>query len=129
MSILSRLFGASGKKSTADDVYPGTWVPVSGADGGVNNRNLLTNNKEWVFIAVDKVASSVMAVNFRVKRYKRNGDDQEVFDGPLADFLEKLGAGFTGKDFIYLNTVYKELTGNAFWEKDKGQKVIPLTRS
>lgn len=102
------------------------WITISGGDTGINDRNLLLNNKEWVFIAVDKVALAVSAVRFKVMRYQRNGDDREVFDGPLAEFLEKPGHGFTGKDFIYLNTVYKELTGNAFWERDDRAKLKPM---
>jgi HK97 family phage portal protein len=58
-------------------------------------------------------------------RYQRNGDDQEVFDGPLVDFLDSPADHFTGKDFIYLTTIYKELAGNAFWEK-KDKRLKPL---
>jgi len=114
-----------GVKSASAD-YPGTWVNVTGGSDGINQNNLLDANREWVFIAVDKVASAVAAIRFKVMRYSRNGDDQEVFEGPLADFLEAPSPQFTGKDFIYLNTVYKELTGNAFWERVKQGAVQPL---
>jgi HK97 family phage portal protein len=118
MNILSRISTAFISKAKAvGDYFPGNWTVLSGGpDNGVNERNLLTANTEWVYVAVDKVASSVASVKFKVKQYKRNGDDQEVFEGALVDFLETPGAGYTGKDFIYLNTVYKELTGNSFWE-------------
>lgn len=105
---------------------PNTWVPMIGATSHINERNLLEANKEWVFIAVDKLATSMAGIRFKVMRYARSGDDQEVFDGPLVDFLENPGANFTGKDFIYLNTVYKELTGNAFWELITKHTVQPL---
>jgi HK97 family phage portal protein len=124
MDIFSLFRGS--KKKSVEPTYNGTWTNLSNTADGVNERNLLLNNKEWVYIAVDKVASAVAGVNFKVMRYARNGDDQEVFDGPLVQFLEKPGADFTGKDFIYLNTVYKELTGNAFWEKQKGGLIHPL---
>lgn len=118
MGIYSFLSNLVSKKNAADAVYPGTWIPMSGeTSDSVSERTLLLKNKEWVYIAVDRVAAAVASAPFRVKRYKRNGDDEEIFDGPLVSFLEKPGPGFTGKDFIYLNTVYKELTGNAFWEK------------
>jgi len=99
---------------------------MGGDTSGVNERVLLEANKEWVYVAVDKVASSVASIRFKVMRYTKNSDDTEVFDGPLVQFLEKPGSNFTGKDFIYLNTVYKELTGNAFWERVKDQKLNPL---
>lgn len=108
------------KRALSDE--NGGWRDVFGArSDGVAERALLEANREWVFIAVDKIASSVASVRFKVMRYTRSGDDQEVFNGPLVDFLEKPGPGFTGKDFIYLNTVYKELTGNAFWERTKSR--------
>ncbi len=125
MELFSFLRNLGSKKSVSN-TFGGEWLPIGGVDDGVNERNLLLNNKEWVFIAVDKVASSVASIRFKVMRYKRNGDDTEVFDGPLVDFLENPSPSFTGKDFIYLNTVYKELTGNAFWERTTGRKVLPL---
>jgi phage portal protein BeeE len=127
MDIFS-IFKGSRRKSV--DNSNGTWDVIVGPGNGADTvieRNLLANNKEWVFIAVDKVASSVSAVRLKVMKYARNGDDQEIFDGPLVQFLENPGPGFTGKDFVYLNTVYKELTGNAFWERLKNKSgVYPI---
>lgn len=126
MWIFNNLRQFFGSKQKSTNLSSDNWINLSGNNEGVNERNLLLNNKEWVFVAVDKVASSVAGVRFKVMQYKRNGDDQEVFDGPLVDFLENPAQGFTGKDFIYLNTAWKELTGNAFWEKDKKGKLIPM---
>jgi HK97 family phage portal protein len=103
-----------------------TWLPMTTGASSINDRNLLHANREWVFVAVDKIGSSMRSVRFKVMRYARNGDDQEVFDGPLVDFLEKPARNFTAKDFIYLTTVYKELTGNAFWENTGGFQLKPL---
>lgn len=103
---------------------PAQWTPIGGSTE-LAERNLLTNNKEWVFIAANRIATSVAGIRYKVMRYQSNGDDQEVFQGPMVDFLENPSKNFTGADFIYLNTIYKELTGNAFWEKD-GKTLIPL---
>lgn len=126
MSIISFIRNL-GKKSAADNLYPGTWTPIGGSAYDTTERNLLASNKEWVYVSVDKVANAVASVRFKVMQYARNGDDQELFDGAMVDFLEKPADDFTGKDFVYLNTVYKELTGNAFWEKQKGKmNLYPL---
>ncbi len=125
MNIFTSLLRGFGSKVKEVGGSLATWVPLNGTSDGINHRNLLDANREWVFIAVNKVASSTASIRFKVMRYQRNGDDQEVFEGPLVDFLESPAAGFTGKDFIYLNTAYKELAGNAFWEKD-GNRVRPL---
>lgn len=99
------------------------WTTIFGGES--SSQNPLEANKEWVFIATDKNAKSLSSVRFKVMRYKSNGDDQEVFEGPMVDFLENPADNFTGKDFLYLNTVYKELTGNAFWEWDK-KRIKPM---
>jgi HK97 family phage portal protein len=126
MDLFSFLRGfGSSKKAASDSSFGGNWTIINGGNDGINDRNLLSANQEWVFIAVDKVASAVASVPFKVMKYARNGDEQEVFDGPLVKFLEKPSSNFTGKDFIYLNTAYKELTGNAFWER-KDQNINPL---
>lgn len=43
-------------------------------------RALLEQNKDWVYISVDKIAKAVAAVRFKVMRHSTSGDDQEVFD-------------------------------------------------
>lgn len=126
MNILSSLLQSLGAKKAMGDAYPGTWVPLGGGTESVNAGNLLEANREWAYIAVDKNASSTASVRLKVMRYASSGDDREVFEGPLVTFLESPAAGFTGKDFVYLNTAYKELTGNAFWEKLPGGKLRPL---
>lgn len=111
-------------KSKKEATYGGSWTTIYPAEAV--ERNLLNNNKEWVFLATEKIAKAVESVRFKVMRYQRNGDDQEVFNGPLVDFLESPASQYTGKDFIYLTTAWKELTGNAFWEIGPGRKLIPL---
>ena len=108
MGIFDNFRDFFGKKKSTN-LSEDQWINLSGGADGVNERNLLLNNKEWVFVAVAKVASSVAGVRFKVMKYKRNGDDQEVFDGPLVEFLETPAHGFTGKDFIYLNTAWNEV--------------------
>lgn len=125
MNILTSLLSALGAKKGADS-YGQHWIPMGGGSDGVRETALLEANKEWVFIAVDKVATAVTGVRLKAMRYQNSGDDQEVFDGPLVRFLEAPGEGFTGKDFVYLNTVYKELAGNAFWERVTKQTIAPL---
>lgn len=126
MNIFTSLFDRFGGKKAMGDAYPGTWVALNGGGDNVTTANLLEANREWAYIAVDRIASSMAGIRFKVMRYVRNGDDREVFDGPLMKFLESPAQNFTGKDFIYLNTAYKELAGNAFWEKLPAGKYAPL---
>ncbi|TFH72397.1 phage portal protein [Gammaproteobacteria bacterium LSUCC0112] len=120
MSIFSFLR----KVKQSEKAFEANWMGSSD-DIATTESNLLAANKEWVFIATDKNANSAKAVRYKVMKYTKNGDDQEVFSGPLVDFLQSPAQGFTGKDFIYLNTAWKELVGNAFWEID-GKNLKPL---
>jgi len=127
MNLFSWARSITSRTSKREIGFPESWIPMTGGYPSVNQSHLLEANKEWVFVAVDKVASSMAGVRFKAMRYSRAGDDQEVFTGPLVDFLESPAQNFTGKDFIYLNAVYKELTGNAFWERlHGGRKLSPL---
>lgn len=115
---------ANTKEKAANSNATGTWETIGGPVNAYQENNALAANTEWVAIALDVVARSTASVRIKVMKYQ-NGEDVEVFTGPLYEFLENPGDGFTGKDFVYLNTVYKELTGCAFWRKD-GKKVIPI---
>lgn len=126
MNLLSFFKGS--KKRSVEPTYGGTWITTGGGADGINERNLLQANKEWVYIAVDKVATAAASVRIKVMKYTKTDDDQEVFEGPLVKFLDNPGPGFTGADFVYLNTVYKQLTGNAFWERMsvRSNQVTPI---
>ena len=95
MNIFTSLLQRLGSQKAATNDYPGTWLPMDGGSDGIGTANLLEANKEWVFIAVDKIATSVAGIRFKVMRYQRSGDDQEVFEGPLTTFLESPAANFT----------------------------------
>ena len=126
MDIFSRIKTAFSKKEKAFDGGMHTSFNTILSTSDVNGQNLLANNKEWVFIAVDKVAKAVSSIRYKVMKYEKNGDDMEIFDGEIVRFLEKPGNKFTGKDFAYLTTVYKELTGNAFWDIRDKKNIIPM---
>lgn len=128
MDFFSRIRSAFSKLTEKAASLDGGFVPVNDfmTASQVAEQNLLLNNKEWVFIAVKRVASAVAGVRYKVMRYENKSNDQEVFDGPLVDFLNKPSPNFTGKDFISLNTSYKELTGNAFWKIEDDKTLTPL---
>jgi hypothetical protein len=44
------------------------------------------------------VAKAVAAVRFQVMCFERNGDDEQVFDGPMVDLLEAPAAGEARED-------------------------------
>lgn len=116
-------------KTFGENVFTNFSTFLSGEN--VNTQNLLENNKHWVYVAVDKISSKMASIRLQVmKTNKSDDDDTEIWDHPLVDFLNMPHPRMTGKRFVYLNTAYKELTGNSFWKFDikTGNKVsvIPL---
>lgn len=116
-------------KGAVKEYAPASFNTFISGDG-VNRTNLIANYKNWVFVAIDRIASSTSGVRLKVMKMRNNEDDEEVFEGELYDFLQRPHPQITGKDFIYLNSAYKELTGNSYWEitkDDKGKRqLIPL---
>lgn len=132
MSIFSRAidFASSFKKSEKAHETPDGYQPFLNVDQ-VNRTNLLSNNKNWVFVAVDKIATATSSVRFKVMRAskgKKGKEGTEVFTGPLYEFINKPHPRLTWRDFVYLNAAFKEITGNAFWKVNERIKdgIIPL---
>lgn len=120
--IFSRLF-----KGAEKSYQP--FSSLTSSSGVVSQQNLIANNKNWVFVAVDRISSAASGVRFKVMRYKQNGDDEELFDGDVYNFMQKPHPMLTWLDFTYLDFAYKELAGNAFWEvvgDGKDRQLIPL---
>jgi len=125
-NFLSRLFGGGREKG----MNLAEWTPVSG--GGAPVLGVANGDRNWVFVAVDKVGKACAAVRLKAMRYE-NGDDTEIYEGPLAEFLATPTNGFTGRSWVKLHVAYLQLAGNAFWEirqRKQGKLIlVPLNPS
>lgn len=91
--------------------------------------NLMANNKNWVYVCVDKLADTVAGINYRVRKYNKGGDDEILIDHNASLLLDKPNSFMTGRDFIYLIVAHLELTGNSFILKDQPKnptKLLPI---
>lgn len=101
----------------------------------VNNMNpkqLLASNKNWVYVATDKLADTISGIELKLKKYNAKGDDVEVITSNILDVLNKPNSAMTGRDLIYSLIGHWELVGNAYWLKDKPQnptQLLPLDPS
>ncbi|CAB4151782.1 Phage head morphogenesis domain containing protein [uncultured Caudovirales phage] len=122
MNILQRILNNFSVKTFGGSP---SWVNLAIGSTTVNEKTLLENNKDWVFVGVDKVAGAASSIRLRVMR-STNDADEELFDHPLNEFLYTPHPMLTGRDFVYLTFAYKDLTGNAFWriEKIAGKTII-----
>lgn len=117
MDFITRLISGFAKKAKeAKDSF----VPMIGG-ARISRQNLLLANKNWVAVAVDRVAYSTAGIRFKVMK-KKAGQDIEVTNGPLFDFITKPHPNLTWNDFVYLDAAYKEITGNAFWRIDDAER-------
>lgn len=120
-NLFTKKFGKNEKSFNND-----TWTSFGGVNaGGVSNQNTLHNFQNWVFVAVDKNASSVANARYKVMKYDK-GDDVEVFEGDIYNFMQKPCDYLSFKELTYISEAYKELAGNSFWKLDEDKKVIPL---
>lgn len=89
-----------------------------GNQSKVNPSNLLENNKNWVYVSTDRIAQTMASVPIRLMRVKSD-QEEEVFDHPALELLNKPNQFMTGRNLRYLIAAHKELTGNAYLLKDK----------
>ncbi len=100
----------------------------SSLSGGLNDtplsRNLgkaslIANNKNWVYVCVDKIALTMGGINFRLRKYNKEGDDEIINDHEVLKVFRKPNAVTLGSEIIYTTVAHEELTGNAYWLLDQ----------
>ena len=104
------------------------WSTVNSGDGSrINAGNLMDANKNWVFVAVKKVAENVALAGIKLNKYNKKGEDEEVFDHPALQLMYKPNPYMTGATFITVTWAHIELTGNAYWKIEKvGKRITSL---
>lgn len=112
-----------------------SWRSITGGNnrtslsGNSSTSNLMANNKNWVYVCVDKLADTISGTNFRIRRYNKTGDDEIIIDHEALLLLDKPNNFMTGRDFVYLVVAHLELTGNAYLLKDNPlnpTKLLPI---
>lgn len=100
----------------------------SSLTGGLNDTplasntsraNLMANNKNWVYACVDKIAITMAGVNFRLRKYNKEGDDEIIDDHAVLKLFNKPNGVTLGSELIYTTVAHEELTGNGYWLIDK----------
>ncbi len=131
MNLASRIFSVLGTKAKGvANSAKGTFVSFFNSGGSrVTSRNLITNDKNWVYVATDKNAKTLASVRFKVMK-TQGGKDVEVWNGPIYEFLNKPNPALTLRNFIYVESAFLQITGNAFWKiirkGTKVEKIEPL---
>lgn len=123
-NFLTKLFGNASEKAASND----GWVSYFGAGSGgglaarITDRSLMDADKNWVYVSVDRIAASLSEVPYKLMKYNKQGDDEEVIDHAVLDFLEDPHPLFTGTELLYHTIAHLELTGNAYWLFEEGQR-------
>lgn len=99
------------------------WQSIFGATdpglaGSISDRNLMGNDRNWVYVSVDKIAEALANSSYKLMKFKKDDEDEEVFDHPLLDVLDKPNNMMSGADLMYHTAAHLELTGNAYWLHD-----------
>ena len=108
------------------------WTIMGGTDEHVriNKQNLMDANKNWVYVAINKIATNVSQARLKLLKYDAEGTDEEVLDHEGLLLLARPSKYFTGKQLIEVTIAHLKLTGNAYWlmvkEGSKIKSIFPL---
>ena len=126
-----KLFGYE-QKEIAREAEKDSYVPFESASAGSGDfspNNLVANDKNWVAVCVDKIAETMAGIPLELKRYNKEGDDEEIFEHAVLDVLDKPNSQMTGRDLLYFIAAHEEILGNAYLLQDKEKdptQVFPL---
>lgn len=101
------------------------WSSLSGGlndtplASSMSKASLVANNKNWVYVCVDKIALTIGGINFRLRKYNKEGDDEIVNDHAVLKVFRKPNAVTLKSEMIYTTVAHEELTGNGYWLLDK----------
>lgn len=87
----------------------------------LNKASLIANNKNWVYACVDKIALTISGVNFRLREYKKDGDDVILEDHAAFKLFSNPNGVTLGNELIYTTVAHEELAGNGYWLLDEAQ--------
>ena len=71
---------------------------------------------ELIFACISKTANSASQVALRVYDKK---SEQEIPDHPLRQLIERPNSQMAEYDFWSANSIYEDLAGTAYWEKER----------
>ena len=101
----------------------------SGLAANISDKALMDADKNWVYIAVDKIAENLSMIPYKLLKVKKDGDYEEILDHPLLDILDNPNELMSGSDLMYVIAAHLELVGNAYLLRDlekNPQQINPL---
>ena len=118
-------------KELTKQVDNDSFVPFDSTSmgGNLSPSALMESDKNWVAVCVDKIAETMSGIPLQLKRYNKNGDDEEIFEHEVIDVLDKPNGIMTGRDLMYFLAAHQEVVGNAYLLQDREKdptQVFPL---
>lgn len=118
-------------KALVKEVDNDSYVAFDAASlgGNISPQSLMESDKNWVSVAVDKIADTMSGIPLQLKKYNKDGDDEEIFEHAVIDVLDDPNGIMTGRDLIYFIAAHEEILGQAFLLQDKENdptKLFPL---
>jgi len=128
MSLFSKIKSAvSTTVKSAGDIFNNqTWTPFSLGRADSNTATLMNANKNWVFVCVDTISSSLSGIELKLMRQTADDKaDEQLFSHPILDLLSEPNSFLDGRELMYHTHGHSELVGNAYWRKVDKQ-LIPV---
>ena len=74
-------------------------------------------SSSWLFANIDRIASSVGAVEWKLYRKNQGGAQTEIMRHPLLDLINKPNPFFSGAEFFEASDQHFDLVGEMWWLK------------
>lgn len=127
---ITSFLGFGNEKAMVQEADKDSFVPFGASiGGGISPTALMENDKNWVYVCVDKIAETMSGVRIKLMKYNKDGDDTEVFDHKILDLIDRPNKYMTGADLMYMIAAHLELVGNSYTllDKDKAPtQMFPL---
>jgi len=115
---LLRDFASLTKARQVSERVPVTIGALSGGGGiSVAPVSLLgsTGTSGWLFAVIDRIATAVASVQWRLYRTLPNGERREVLSHPAIDIMQTPNPFTNRQEFLELTSQHFDLVGEAWW--------------
>ena len=129
MPLLRDAFTALTKAAPAKIIpqtpYAGNTTMQQGILGTATDQQLRAmETNSWIFSSVDRIATSVAAVEWKLMKRGTTGDT-EVMTHPILDFWRKPNPFYSRFEYNEASQQHMELAGVAWWTFDLDRRGLP----
>lgn len=114
-NLFQRILGIGTKQAKTDNPFIEIMQRNMMELFGLSNKELLKQYRGWVFACVNAIAQDVANIELKLVRRLKDGEEEEVFDHPILDMLNRVNPRMTKYELFEATQSHLELEGNSYW--------------